>query len=872
MARIPLSVAQRSLDVGQANRYPTDSPIGDAAQRAGDMLSNVSSLIQQRRERKEAFDTNVVESELDAVLDSLPQQLLQDAPADGSGLHDAAVGQYDPATGRAKPGRFDDIVKEYRSRVPQSQLARFDARLEERRLRLGNRMAAVQYGQEQKYYSLETKKVESQLLNSILQADPNDTTTFERFKAQGRETLQSSGLGKLEKQAALEAWEGSAAEALFQARRAKDPTYAGQKALADLGLAASGSVVDRIIGVESGGNATAKNPRSSATGLGQFTAGTWMATVRRHEPGLMDGLSRDEILDLRNNPTISRRMTGYLAADNSAALRAAGLPVNDGSVYLAHFAGSGGAVSLLKADPSTPVASILGQDAVAANPFLAGKSAGEVVAWAQKKMGGAPSGPDPLLAAIPPDRRLILARQAEADAGKQTAEFQDGFKDYLSYLRDGNSDNGSYSPDALFGVLPPQQAAEAQQQINAARAYGKDVSALAFASPEEVAAIVERRAADMQTPSDYRREEQDMTGLQTVLKARNEAIAKDPAAYVLRQPDIAQAYQRLGDDQSPEASANYVRSVLAEQTRLGVPAYLQRVLPERYAAQLASGFNEQTQGGQNAATLMRSLEKQWGSNWNRVFGEMAATKQVSGTALVVGAMNRPTQAKAAEALAAASKIGTTELKKAIPTSALTTIDQGIDTAMDGFMGTLANNGASGLSTFNTFREAIYQLSLVYARSDSPNEAVRRAYDDVIAKAYTIQDTYRVPVEIDADQIADNAESILSRVTGDGLRLPASGLDEASTRAAYLDQIKTNGFWVTNGDETGLTLFDETGAAVTTKDGQPVSFTWSQILASRDIPSAPTNDNAAPPLAPPPPSPEEDQQNLRGLLYGPMGGR
>src|SRR5690606_17898414 len=36
------------------------------------------------------------------------------------------------------------------------------------------------------------------------------------------------------------------------------------------------SYIDKLIGVESGGNATATNSRSTATGLGQFTEGTWL--------------------------------------------------------------------------------------------------------------------------------------------------------------------------------------------------------------------------------------------------------------------------------------------------------------------------------------------------------------------------------------------------------------------------------------------------------------------------------------------------------------------------------------------------------------------------------------------------------------------
>jgi hypothetical protein len=153
------------------------------------------------------------------------------------------------------------------------------------------------------------------------------------------------------------------------------------------------SFVDRVVGVESGGNPNATNPRSSASGLGQFINSTWLSTVRAHRPDLA-GRSDADLLALKNDPDLSREMTDAYGADNGGILSKAGLPVTDGTKYLAHFAGPQGAVGLLNADPSTPAAAILGQGFARANPTLAGYSAGQLAAWADRKMGGAaPSAP-----------------------------------------------------------------------------------------------------------------------------------------------------------------------------------------------------------------------------------------------------------------------------------------------------------------------------------------------------------------------------------------------------------------------------------------------------------------------------------------------
>jgi hypothetical protein len=167
------------------------------------------------------------------------------------------------------------------------------------------------------------------------------------------------------------------------------------------------SLIDQIIGVESGGNANAKNPRSSATGAGQFISATWIDMLSRHRPDLVQGKSQEEILALRNDPQLSRAMTEAYAADNGEILSKAGLPVTPGSQYLAHFAGPQGAVKVLGADPSAPVESILGAGAVKANPFLRGMTAADLQAWASKKMGQpAPSSAPPVqTAALQPSQQ-----------------------------------------------------------------------------------------------------------------------------------------------------------------------------------------------------------------------------------------------------------------------------------------------------------------------------------------------------------------------------------------------------------------------------------------------------------------------------------
>lgn len=193
------------------------------------------------------------------------------------------------------------------------------------------------------------------------------------------------------------------------------------------------AVVDRIIGAESAGNANAQNPRSSASGLGQFTDGTWLETIKKHRPDIAAVMGDREILGLKTDPRLGREMTARLTEDNARALEASGMPVNAGTLYLAHFAGIGGARKVLTSPREAGIGDVLGAGVVSANPFLAGKSAGWLMDWAAKKMGGAPVNVpnNPLYAGLSIDEIASLQNSALASVNKQQAASYAAAKDSL---------------------------------------------------------------------------------------------------------------------------------------------------------------------------------------------------------------------------------------------------------------------------------------------------------------------------------------------------------------------------------------------------------------------------------------------------------
>lgn len=147
-------------------------------------------------------------------------------------------------------------------------------------------------------------------------------------------------------------------------------------------------LVNRIIHVESGGSATAKNPLSTATGLGQFIESTWLRMMRTYRADLANSLSREKLLALRFDPTLSREMVTNLARENRAYLLAGGVQITAGRLYLAHFLGPEGARVALSASDSSDLEQLLGSGVINANPFLRGKDVNFIKNWAERKMQG----------------------------------------------------------------------------------------------------------------------------------------------------------------------------------------------------------------------------------------------------------------------------------------------------------------------------------------------------------------------------------------------------------------------------------------------------------------------------------------------------
>jgi len=159
------------------------------------------------------------------------------------------------------------------------------------------------------------------------------------------------------------------------------------------GGAVPGSFVDKVVGVESGGNPNAKNDNSSATGAGQFIMSTWMQFLNEMRPDLVAAQVAGR--DFRRDMEISKQAVAWYASKNAAYLEknsGGSVKPTDANLYLAHFLGPVDALKVLTSNMMTRVESIVNKGSVDANrSILQGKTVADVIAWANRKMGGGQS-------------------------------------------------------------------------------------------------------------------------------------------------------------------------------------------------------------------------------------------------------------------------------------------------------------------------------------------------------------------------------------------------------------------------------------------------------------------------------------------------
>lgn len=304
--------------------------------------------------------------------------------------------------------------------------------------------------------------------------------------------------------------------------------------------------------------------------------------------------------------------------------------------------------------------------------------------------------------------------------------------------------------------------------------------------------------------------------LNQVIKARE----SDPGTWLqANSPVVKNAFEQY---QNNQASGEYLVSRLqAEKDRLGINS--KKVLPDAMVNNLISQIDNNKE---SSVTAIQSVAQSFGKYSDQVMQQVQ--KSAYPALQVIMATNNP---RAANALWQNRSVKTSDLRGSFEKTDADSADSSWNDQAKDFAGTMVVQ-PGGSAVWNNFNEQGKRLTYTYMqRGMSPGDAAKQAYQDVLGEQYQTNGTWRMPNNAGHDirDVNDGANVYLKNLSADQI-MPLIGdarLPDEVNREQSISRIRDNAQWVTNSDETGLTLMMN-GLLINNAQGQPITVSFADL--------------------------------------------
>lgn len=310
----------------------------------------------------------------------------------------------------------------------------------------------------------------------------------------------------------------------------------------------------------------------------------------------------------------------------------------------------------------------------------------------------------------------------------------------------------------------------------------------------------------------------------------NKQLVDDSAGYAVKYaPEVNAAWQGVMDASdpasAPAAYQAYAEAVKGEQARLGLRQF--NVVPKSYAASMAATFKDPANAGPKQIQLIEEMKTNWGKHFPDVFKQVAADLPDS-VKIIGSGVDRDT----ATLLSGISQVKTAELKKPLQSSDVNAMELTLKSSLEPFAKTFAGQ-YGGAATYGSvyneaYRGALAQMAQGVSASDAAENMTKR-----LSANYQIDGTLRVPNKYDIDTVQEGIQAVVSSLKASDIALgeiPGVSVEFTDERTQKLLGAATV---IANKDETGVYLMHN-GAAILGKNGQPLQFTFEELVGAGAI--------------------------------------
>ncbi|WP_028120214.1 transglycosylase SLT domain-containing protein [Escherichia coli] len=411
----------------------------------------------------------------------------------------------------------------------------------------------------------------------------------------------------------------------------------------------------------------------------------------------------------------------------------------------------------------------------------------------------------------------------QAAAGR--VSLQSRMQDDLAKLESGQKVN-PISEREWLAVMPLQaspaeriQMRESFQQYQQAMTLQPVYQSIVQGSAQQGIAAVQSMVPQEDDP-DFKFKQSLYATAQAKLNQVIKARESDPGTWLqANSPVVKNAFEQY---QNNQASGEYLVSRLqAEKDRLGINS--KKVLPDAMVNNLISQIDNNKE---SSVTAIQSVAQSFGKYSDQVMQQVQ--KSAYPALQVIMATNNP---RAANALWQNRSVKTSDLRGSFEKTDADSADSSWNDQAKDFAGTMVVQ-PGGSAVWNNFNDQGKRLTYTYMqRGMSPGDAAKQAYQDVLGEQYQTNGTWRMPNNAGHDirDVNDGANVYLKNLSADQI-MPLIGdarLPDEVNREQSISRIRDNAQWVTNSDETGLTLMMN-GLLINNAQGQPITVSFADL--------------------------------------------